>query len=60
MAPSVLDYIGDVGGLNEIVYVFFGLFLNYFSAKRTYSILMNRLFHLTGTLEEGKEALRDL
>jgi hypothetical protein len=60
ITPSILDYIGDVGGLNDIVFLVFGSFFNGYSIKRAYAILMNRLFHLTDTLEDGRQAIKDL
>jgi hypothetical protein len=60
VAPDIFDYLGDVGGLNEIIFVVFGLLINDLSSSRTYAILMNRLFHLTDTLDDGDQALREL
>jgi hypothetical protein len=54
MMGSIFDYIGDVGGLNDIVATAFAFFLITYSNNRTYAILMNRLYHLTETLEEGQ------
>jgi hypothetical protein len=60
MTPSILDYIGDVGGLNDIVATVFGFFLLTYSNNRTYAILMNRLYHLSSTLEEGEKAINEI
>jgi hypothetical protein len=60
MLPSILDYIGDVGGLNDIIATVFGFFLITYSNNRTYAILMNRLYHLTETLEEGQKAVNEI
>jgi len=49
MTPGMLDYLGDIGGLNDILTQMMALFLTTYSTNRTYAILMNRLFHLTGT-----------
>jgi hypothetical protein len=60
MTPDTLDYLGDVGGLDDIVCTIFALFLTAYSTNRTYAILMNRLYHLTNSLEEGKKAQESL
>jgi hypothetical protein len=60
VAPSILDYIGDVGGLNGIVFLVFSFFLSGYSMNRANAVLMNRLFHLTDTYAEGRQAIKDL
>ena len=60
MTPSVLDYLGDIGGLNDIVFTIFAGFLSTYSTYRTYAILMNRLFQLGNSFDEGRKALSSL
>ena len=60
MTPGVLDYLGDIGGLNDIVFTIFAGFLSTYSTYRTYAIIMNRLYHLGDSFDEGKKAISSL
>ena len=60
MTPDILDYLGDIGGLNDILFTIFTWFLSSFSNNRIYAILMNRLFHINNYMEEGRKAVADL
>ena len=60
MTPDILDYLGDIGGLNDLLFTIFTWFLSSFSTNRIYAILMNRLFHINDGMDEGRKALDEL
>ena len=53
-----LSYLGDVGGLNEMLRLFFSLIATPFGAMRLSALLTNRLYHLVLTSSENKEAIK--
>ena len=54
---GLLDYIGDLGGLVEILKLFFGWFASRCSSLRMEGIITNRLFHIS---EDTKSLVDDI
>jgi hypothetical protein len=45
---DIFTFLGDIGGLLDLLILIFGYFLMPFAEKRMEALLTNRLFHLTG------------
>ena len=48
---SLFDYLGDLGGLAEILLITAGLFVHRFSRVRLNALMINRLFHISNSDE---------
>ena len=49
---DIFTFLGDIGGLLDLLILIFGYFLMPFAEKRMEALLTNRLFHLTGDKTE--------
>jgi hypothetical protein len=49
---DIFTFLGDIGGLLDLLILIFGYFLVPFAEKRMEALLTNRLFHLTGNRTE--------
>jgi hypothetical protein len=56
---SFLEYLGDVGGLIDMLKICFALFVMSFNSNRVKAILTNRLYHLQLS-KRGNESNRAL
>jgi len=52
-----LDFLGEVGGLIDLLRLLFGIMLSQFSDRRILAILTNRLYHISS---ESKQIIADL
>lgn len=52
---SFLAFVGDIGGLNEFLMIFFGLMASPFASTRMKALLTNRLHHVSQQTEEIQE-----
>jgi len=49
---GILDYLGDIGGLADLLYMLLGLFIIPFSTKRLNGLITNRLFYISAETEK--------
>lgn len=53
---GILDYLGDIGGLSELLQLTVGWFLFRLSAMRLNALMINRLYHIS----TGDKDMRNL
>ena len=49
---GAIDYLGDLGGVKEILMSIFGFFGSYFSARRMDALMTNRLYHVAAESQD--------
>jgi hypothetical protein len=54
---DLLSYLGDLGGLVEMLKLLLGVLASQFSALRLKAILINRLYHSDDSLKESVEKI---
>jgi hypothetical protein len=54
---SSLDFLGDIGGLAEVLYISAAWFMYRLSRIRIDALMINRLYHVSSTNSEMKNLL---